>query len=64
MLTIIKTNGERRSDFMDRKIVEQAILNHAILNTVKLCKNKQDDSCDDCPFIDLKDTLEKEFSYE
>lgn len=56
---------------MDKKIVEQAILNRAILNTVKICKNKENDTCDgcllseyDCPFIDLKYDLKKEFSYE
>lgn len=64
-------NIERESDYMNKKIAEQAILNHAILNTVKICKNKENDTCDgcllseyDCPFIDLKYDLKKEFSYE
>ena len=50
----------------NEKIVEQAILNHAILNTLKICKDKKDISCDgcilsiyDCPFPDLNYNLEK-----
>lgn len=54
---------------MDKKNVEQAILNHAILNTVKLCKKVN--TCNgcllsdyDCPISDLAYDLEKEFSHE
>lgn len=47
-------------------IVEHLILNNAILNTAKICKNGKDSNCDgcilseyDCPFPDLNYDLKK-----
>jgi hypothetical protein len=55
-----------------KKIVEQAILNHLILELAKTCKNNEDDSCDgcilskyDCTIPDLNYDIEKgDFYYE
>lgn len=51
---------------MTNNEIEQVILNHAILNTAKICLDKKDNSCDscilsdyDCPFVDLNYDLIK-----
>lgn len=51
---------------MKEKNIEHTILNQAILNTAKTCKNGKDSNCDgcilsgyDCPFPDLNYDLKK-----